>query len=276
MSLLGLQKVIFSITQACNFNCRFCFPSHGFCGNLSREEKIQIITKLIASGLNEITFIGGEPTLCQELGQLIKYAKKQNVKTKIVTNGTGLTEAFLTEMAGYLDYITISVDSVNANILKTIGRQGRNLVVDENFYKDIVKNVHKFGYKLNINTVVTSENVNDDLTQFINYAAPRRWKLFQYVAVNGKSPEFSVNNLDFAAFCGFQKKKVSPVTQVFAASKKFIKGSCTMINHDGRFFDIADGSYNYSEPILEVGVESAFAQINVHESKVFHKMQQEK
>ena len=102
---IGLKKVTFSITEACNFNCKYCFPAHGRnCNRLSYDDMVKIIEALKTSGCHEITFIGGEPTLCPELSQLTKFAKSCGLITKIVTNGTGLTESFLTEMRGQLDY----------------------------------------------------------------------------------------------------------------------------------------------------------------------------
>ena len=80
---LALQKVILSITPACNFKCKFCFPSHDHCGSLSFEEQKELIKKLSASGMKEIIFVGGEPTLCSELPQLIMYAKRLGGDYKI-------------------------------------------------------------------------------------------------------------------------------------------------------------------------------------------------
>ena len=270
---LALQKVILSITPACNFKCKFCFPSHDHCGSLSFEEQKELIKKLSASGMKEITFVGGEPTLCPELPQLIMYAKRLGAITKLVTNGTGLSEAFLADMAGYLDCITISVDSVNENALRDIGRQANNMIINKEFYYNLISNIRKHNYRLKINTVVSSLNINEDLSDFINYAAPSKWKLFQVLTFELKALRFAISNKDFAAYCKSQKEKTAPETQIVVAPSEFIKGSCTMIDHTGRFFDIVDGSYNYSEPILEVGVDAAFNQVTVIEAKFLRKMQ---
>jgi len=275
MNNIGLKKVILSLTEACNFKCGYCFPGHGNCGNhLPKADKRKIITDLAASGCREITFIGGEPTLCTELCSLIKLAKKLGMKTKIVTNGTRLTDSFLSEMKNYLDCITVSVDSVNEQTLEAIGRQCRDMVIDHNFYRNLIADIHSHCYELRINTVVNSKNLNEDLTPFINYAIPAKWKIFQVVSVDGNSSEFTVSHRDFVEFCAFHKKKTTPAIPIFTASAEFTKGSCSMIDHHGRFFDIANGMYNYSAPISDVGVENAFSQVVVHEAKVLRKMRQ--
>ena len=92
------------------------------------------------------------------------------------------------------------------------------------------------------------------------------------VSVAGKSPEFTVSDSDFVAFCEFHKKHTDPLTRILVAPTEFIKGSCTMIAPNGRFFDITNGTYNYSDSILAVGVEHAFAQVAVNEDKFRLKM----
>ena len=37
-----------------------------------------------------------------------------------------------------------------------------------------------------------------------------------------------------------------------------------MVSPDGRFFDDTKGRHNYSDPILQVGVEAAWRQITFH------------
>lgn len=46
-------------------------------------------------------------------------------------------------------------------------------------------------------------------------------------------------------------------------------GSYIMISPDGRFFNNVDGKHNYSEPILEVGIEEALKQTPVLREVVY-------
>ena len=41
-----------------------------------------------------------------------------------------------------------------------------------------------------------------------------------------------------------------------------MKGSYAMVDQAGRFYDNQTGTYNYSQPILEVGAERAIEQVN--------------
>lgn len=107
--------------------CHFCFATFQDVkktvlpkGHLPKEQAIEVVVALAHSGFQKITFAGGEPTLCPWLSDLITTAKKAGMTTMIVTNGTNLTDAFLENNKQYLDWITLSVDSlVTATNLKT-------------------------------------------------------------------------------------------------------------------------------------------------------------
>ena len=82
--------------------CKFCFATFQDVkssilpkGHLSREEALNVVIELAEIKFEKITFAGGEPTLCPWLPELIKKAKEYGMTTMIVTNGSRLTEEFL-------------------------------------------------------------------------------------------------------------------------------------------------------------------------------------
>lgn len=54
-------------------------------------------------------------------------------------------------------------------------------------YKAIIDKVKAYGYGLKINTVVSASNMNEDMTELINYAKPARWKIFQVLPIKGQN-----------------------------------------------------------------------------------------
>lgn len=44
-----------------------------------------------------------------------------------------------------------------------------------------------FGYGLKINTVVNSKNFHEDMSDFIRFAKPKRWKLLQVLPIKGQN-----------------------------------------------------------------------------------------
>ncbi len=106
----------------------------------------------------------------------------------IVTNGTNLTDAFLIENQGYLDWITLSVDSLIEESNYATGRaiSGKRVVTKTDYY-ELVNKIKQFGYGLKINTVVSKINASEVLIDFIKYANPKRWKLFQVLPIEGQN-----------------------------------------------------------------------------------------
>ena len=90
----GLQKKIptcawITVNRACNFRCNGCYAkSTGYGKNQDLSMKLaEDIVSLVADlGINNITVIGGEPTLWKDLVDFNKLCKEKNIKTTIVTN----------------------------------------------------------------------------------------------------------------------------------------------------------------------------------------------
>ena len=143
--------------------CKFCFATFQDVkttilpkGHLPKEQVLEVVRKLAKFGFEKITFAGGEPTLCPWLTDLIKEAKQQGMTTMIVTNGSQLNTSFLEQNRDYLDWIAISVDSLDDDVNLQAGRAvlGKK-VMSKARYLALVKQIKQFGYRLKINTVVS-------------------------------------------------------------------------------------------------------------------------
>lgn len=262
--------------------CKFCYATfqdvkrNGLPkGHLPKEQMIQIVRKLGEFGFEKITFAGGEPTLCPWLSDLIKVAKEVGMTTMLVTNGSLLLDSnFLEENRGTLDWIAISIDSTNQDTNLQIGRalNGKQALSREE-YKQLVSKIKEIGYKLKINTVVCRHNVTEDFTEFIQYAKPERWKILQVLSVSGqndgKVEPFMISEEEFQRFVE-RHKRLGSVTKIVSETNSDMKGSYVMIDPAGRFFDNTGDAYRYSDPILEIGVEQAYRQMN-YDAKKFVK-----
>ena len=82
----------------CNYGCKFCFARFEDiprADRLPKEIAVTVPQMLADAGADKITFVGGEPTLCPYLEDLLLASKKAGLTTCIVSNATGLTEEFL-------------------------------------------------------------------------------------------------------------------------------------------------------------------------------------
>lgn len=268
-----IPSVNFHLWEPCNMRCKFCFATfqdvkHSILpkGHLPKEQAIEVILQLAEIGFEKITFAGGEPTLCPWLPELIKTAKTVGLTTMIVTNGSKLTDEFLEANKNHLDWIAVSIDSTNPETNISIGRaiSGRTPLSLE-YYKSIMDKIKHYGYGLKINTVVTNRNFSENLSELIEYAKPKRWKVLQALPIQGqndnKIDSLLVNHEQFLQYID-NHRKLESITNIIPESNYDMKGSYAMVDPAGRFYDNAQGKHNYSRPILEVGARIAIQQVN--------------
>ena len=69
-----IRKLRISLTDRCNFRCRYCMPVDAKFmpkdQHLSAAELIRIVSHLVDMGVDHIRVSGGEPTLSMILNQL--------------------------------------------------------------------------------------------------------------------------------------------------------------------------------------------------------------
>lgn len=274
-----ITAVNYHLWEPCNMRCKFCFATFKDVkqailpkGHLPEEDAIRVVEELARLGFKKITFAGGEPTLCNWLSRLIQTAKSYGLTTMIVTNGTGLSDDFLTKNRAYLDWIALSVDSVNKVTNEDSGRAivgKKALSLDD--YKNIVDKIKAYGYGLKINTVVHAKNHEEDLTEFLQYANPIRWKVFQVLPIvgqnDGKVDEFILTKKQFDNFNSRHEHLQHEGIKIVIENNDAMKGSYAMVDPAGRFYDNAKGKHNYSKPILSVGAEIAIQQVDYSTEK---------
>jgi radical SAM protein with 4Fe4S-binding SPASM domain len=108
-----------ALTYRCNNQCMHCYAGGPRkTAELSKEEWIAVIDKLHALGIPQVVFTGGEPTLREDLAELIAYTQKVELVSGLVTNGRKLKDkAYLQSLidAG-LDHVQITVESHDAAV----------------------------------------------------------------------------------------------------------------------------------------------------------------
>ena len=154
--MMKKREVCWLITTRCNQKCAYC---HGFRNipELSYEENEEVLSKLIRAGVNYITFSGGEALLYPNILDLLKIARQNGVKSKLITNGSLIANnEKVREIVDYLDTITLSLDTTRDEINEQMGR-GRNHFTEIKKVLDILKNKD---IRIKINTVVTKLNID--------------------------------------------------------------------------------------------------------------------
>ena len=116
----------FSLTEDCNLRCRYCFADAHFCAcnleqaserkndPLSTEDVYAILDNVAEAGTIAIQFAGGEPTLRNDLADLIWYATEvKGMFIALNTNGTLLNDWSIERLAAAgLGQVKVSVDGL--------------------------------------------------------------------------------------------------------------------------------------------------------------------
>lgn len=112
-------------SNVCNYKCWYCFPdsntgTHPWPdANIVKENLVALINKYNNSTVItevELHFLGGEPTLWRELGDVIEHvAKNTQCKIKLFTNGSR-TMRWWREYAQYFEYICLSIHHERVDI----------------------------------------------------------------------------------------------------------------------------------------------------------------
>jgi radical S-adenosyl methionine domain-containing protein 2 len=246
--------------------CKFCFATFQEVkktilpkGHLPKEDSLKLVN-LLSEHFDKITFVGGEPTLCPWLPDLIIRAKQLGMNTGIVSNGTRLNEKYLTELRPYLDWVGLSIDSLNEDTNVKMGRAiAGTKPLNETYYLNLVNLITNLGFKLKINTVVNKYNYNENLSGFIEVSGNKRWKVFQVLPIKGENDkhidELKITKEEFNFFLANHEKTKHVLVP---ENNEEMRGSYAMVDPAGRFFENSTGSIINSDPILKVGVEKAY------------------
>ncbi len=277
-----IPSVNFHLWEPCNMQCGFCFAKFQDVkremklpkGHLPEEDCLLVVDQIAEVGFEKINFAGGEPTLCPWLPKLITRAKEHRLVTSIITNGSRITDQWLDDLNGNLDWIGLSIDTVDPEKLLRLGRAiAGKIPITEAEYLDIIGKIKRHGIRLKINTVVNSVNWEEDLTPFIQLAKPERWKLLQALRVKGQNDEyiddFAIATEQFEAYVQRNRIVVNDGISVVPESNEAMTESYVMIDPAGRFFDNTQSFYRYSKPILKVGVAEALERTSIDPER-FH------
>lgn len=255
-----LETASFHIVKPCNLKCKFCYASFQdmrVLKQLPLEDAKIIIDKLKLGGLKKITFAGGEPMLYKNIFEIVEYSKRIGLTTSIITNGSFLTPEALLKFKDTLDWVGLSVDSLNAETNIKIGRGDK---VD---YLTLVKNIKALNFKLKINTVVNKFNEMEDLNNFIKWANPSRWKVFDTLKVEGQNDEdFESIKSTKGAFEEYVKRNKQAV--IVPENNEVMRGSYLLIDPQGRLFENTNGSHTYSSRLQENDLLKCLGEINLN------------
>ncbi len=160
----------FSVTEACNFRCRYCLPN-GFTppkeglNELSFMEIQNLLSAFIDLGIKKIRITGGEPCLRKDITPIISYIKAfpQIERIALTSNGTGLNKNLDDYVKAGLSALNLSVDTLCPIKFKEL--TGTNKLPQ---ILDIIDKAQSLALKaIKINAVLMKDVNDNELPSFL-------------------------------------------------------------------------------------------------------------
>jgi cyclic pyranopterin phosphate synthase len=248
----ALHDLRVSVTDRCNFRCRYCMPreifgpEHPFLPRselLSFEEITRVVSAFVRAGVRKVRLTGGEPLLRHDLPRLVAMlaAVPGLEDMALTTNGSLLADQAAALHAAGLRRVTVSLDSVDP---ETFSRLADTRVSLQQVLDGIAR-AKSIGFSpIKLNAVV-QRGVNDDGVL----------ELARFGRENGHVVRF-IEYMDVGESNGWRMDDVVPATELIAT----INARWPLEPVDPNYAGEVASRYRYIDGEGEIGVISSITQ----------------
>jgi len=172
-----LSYLRISITDRCNFRCRYCMPAEGV--RWIPHEKIMtfediefLVGAMMPLGVRKVRFTGGEPFVRKGFVGFLKGigSRHKTLKTAVTTNGSMLAQTAK-------DLVESGVSGVNVS-LDTLDRDKFRFITRTDTFDDVMEGIKVFAetttIPLKINTVLINGFNDGETENLIRFAREHR------------------------------------------------------------------------------------------------------
>ena len=223
-----------SITDRCNFRCRYCMPAEGlpWMGKeqlLSYEEIVRVASIAVQLGVRSVKVTGGEPLVRRDVDVLVGLLRDLDPRLDIsmTTNGVLLAGAASALAAAGLDRVTVSCDSLLRHRFEEMTLRD---ALDE-VMSGLVAAAGSGLTPVKINTVVIRGQNDHEVCEFANFARQTGYQVrfIEYMPLDAQD-EWSPADVVPAA----------DILERIAAAYPLVEERCEV--EPGKRFTFADGA----------------------------------
>lgn len=195
----SIESLRISVTDRCNFRCRYCMPDNGVqwlehSALLSFEEIARFARIVARLGITKLRLTGGEPLMRKELWTLVSmlHAVPGIREIALTTNGMFLKDQIGPLVDAGVSRINVSLDSLNAGVFKGMARRDGFAKTWEGIEAAAASGIGPI--KLN---VVVLRGVNDgEIEKFAELARSRPFvvRFIEFMPI-GRDDEWSIDRV---------------------------------------------------------------------------------
>ncbi|MCI0654869.1 MAG: pyrroloquinoline quinone biosynthesis protein PqqE [Methylococcaceae bacterium] len=147
------------LTYACPLQCPYCSNPVDFAAHnqeLDTEDWLRVLSEARSMGAVQLGFSGGEPLVRQDLGVLVKHARKLGYYSNLITSAYGMSEDRIIELKeSGLDHIQISIQASSRELSDYIA--GATSFDNK---RKVARLVKKHGYPMVLCVVIHKQNIH--------------------------------------------------------------------------------------------------------------------
>nr|WP_275441337.1 GTP 3',8-cyclase MoaA [Brevibacillus laterosporus] len=246
-----LRDLRISVTDKCNFRCRYCMPEEIFHKDfqfLPKEkllsfEEIERLTRIFVNmGVEKIRLTGGEPLLRKDVTVLIqKISQIEGVKDiALTTNGSLLEKFALPLKEAGLDRVSVSLDSLDDDRFGYMNGRG----VKVSTVLKGIEAAQKAGLGVKVNMVVQKGATDQDILPMAGY--------FKEAGITLRFIEF----MDVGNANGWELRQVVPSLDIL----EMINQEMPVEPVEADYFGEVAKRYRYQGTETEIGFISSVTQ----------------
>lgn len=169
-----------SVTDLCNYRCRYCMPAEGVCKRshgeiLSVEELTEIAKAAVRCGVKKIRLTGGEPLVRHGILDICRQLRAISGLEELclTTNGSLLPKLAKPLREAGVDRVNISLDTLRPDRFASMTRLGRLSDV-----LDGIRAAEAAGFRnLKLDTVLIGGFNDDEIGNFLALTQDHPWEV---------------------------------------------------------------------------------------------------